>query len=126
MSKVKIVALWGLQVLLALLFLAAGIPKLAGNPNWIARFARYGYPDNFYRLVGVVEVLGALALLIPRTAAYSAAVLIVVMIGATITHALHSEAFRVPITLVLAILLGIVAYARRPNFKRPPGEFPRS
>ena len=115
MSKTKAIALWVLQIVLVFPFLAAGIPKLTSNAAWVARFRGYGYPEKFYLLVGVVESLGALALLIPRLAAYGAIVLIAVMIGATVTHLLHSEAPRALVTVALMVLLAIVAYARRPD-----------
>ena len=118
MSKAKAIALWVLQVLLVFPFLAAGIPKLASAPGWIARFRGYGYPENFYLMVGAIELLGALALLIPRLAAYGAMVLIAVMIGATVTHLLHSEAPRALVTVTLIFLLALVGYARRPHFIR--------
>ncbi len=71
--------------------------------------------------MGAVELLGALALLIPRLAAYSATVLIAVMIGATVTYLLHSEAPRALVTVTLIVLLAIVAYARRPDSIRRRG-----
>ncbi len=116
MGKTKSVAIWVLQILLVFPFLAAGIPKLTGNPAWIARFRGYGYPEKFYLLVGALELLGAVALLIPRLATYGATVLIAVMIGATATHLLHSEAPRALFTALLIVLLATVAYARRPDF----------
>ncbi len=116
MSRPKSIAIWVLQILLVFPFLAAGILKLLSNPAWIARFRAYGYPEKFYLLIGLVELLGALALLVPRLAAYGATVLIAVMIGATVTHLLHSEASRALVAAVLMVLLGIVAYARRPDF----------
>ncbi len=102
-------------------FLAAGIPKLISNPGWVVRFRGYGYPEKFYLVIGAVEVLGALALLIPRLAAYSATGLIAVMIGATVTHLLHFEAPRALVTVALIVLLAIVAYARRPDSLRRTG-----
>jgi hypothetical protein len=62
-------ALWIVQVLLALLFLFAGGTKLIlpldvltsmGSPNQIV------LPGLFIRFIGVVEVLGALGLILPR------------------------------------------------------------
>lgn len=118
MKKAKTVVLWVLQVLLALLFLAAALPKLTSAVAMVERFQRWGYPDNFYLLVGSVEVLGAIALLIPRVTSYGAAALILVMIGASVTHLLNAEAPRVAFTGIVMILLALVAYARRPGSSR--------
>jgi uncharacterized membrane protein YphA (DoxX/SURF4 family) len=117
-SKTKAIVLWVLQILLVFPFLAAGIPKLAGNPAWVARFRAYAYPEKFLLLIGAVELLGALALLISRLAPYGATVLIAVMIGATVTHLLHSEARRALVTVALIVFLAVVGYARRPDSVR--------
>lgn len=122
MSKTRAIALWALQVVLTLLFLAASVPKLMSSPGWVARFRGYGYPEKFYLVIGAIELLGAVALLIPRVAAYGATVLITVMIGATVTHWRHSEAPRAVVTLALVLLLAIVAYARRPGSIRRKGQ----
>ena len=118
MSKVKTVALWLLQIPLAGLFLLSAFPKLTSNPGIVGRFRDWGYPDNFYLLVGGVELLGAVTLLIPRVAAYGASALVVIMIGASLTHLLHAEYPRVVLTGTLMILLALVALARRPAFLR--------
>jgi hypothetical protein len=69
--------------------------------------------------VGAVEFLGAVSLLIPRLAGYSAAALGVVMIGALVTQLVHrGSVTEVLVPLVFLLLLSVVAYARRPGFLR--------
>ncbi len=111
MTRVRIVVLWVCQVALALMFLGAGIRKFT-SPMWARMFARWGYPDDFYLVIGALEVAGALALLVPRTAAPAAIVLIVIMIGAGVTHALHGEWQRLPQIAVMSALLVAVMYGR--------------
>lgn len=118
MSKGKTIGLWVLQVLLAAQFLLAALPKLTSHPGMVERFTSWGYPDHFYLLVGGVELLGTIGLLIPRVAAYGASALMVIMIGASLTHLLNQEAPRVVYTGTLLILLALVAYVRRPQFLR--------
>ena len=118
MSKARMIGLWVLQILLAALFLLSALPKLTSNPGIVGRFRDWGYPDNFYLLVGGVELLGAVALLIPRIAAYGASALVLIMIGASLTHLLRAEYSRVIFTGALMVLLGLVALARRPAFLR--------
>ncbi len=60
-------------------------------------------------------MLGAVGLLIPRLAGYAAGGLIVIMIGATITHLVHGE---FPGSVIHLVLLSIVLYGRRPAFLR--------
>ena len=118
MGRGKTIALWILQILLAALFLLSALPKLTGNPGIIGRFRDWGYPDNFYLLVGGVELLGAVALLSPRVAAYGASALVIIMIGASFTHLLHAEYPRVFFTGTLLVFLVLLALARRPTFLR--------
>lgn len=116
MSRGKTIVLWILQILLAGLFLLSALPKLTGNPGIVGRFRDWGYPDHFYLLVGGVELLGAVALLIPRVVAYGAAALVVIMIGASATHLLHAEYSRVVFTGSLLVLLVLVGLGRRLEF----------
>jgi putative oxidoreductase len=114
MTRLRIVSLWFCQVALAALFLAAGAAKFT-SPLWPRMFARWGYPDHFYLVIGALEVAGALALLVPRTAAPAALLLIVIMIGAGATHALHDEWQRLPQIAVMSAMLVAVTYGRWSN-----------
>ena len=110
-SRTSLVISWTLQILLALLFAVQGVIKLMSSPVWIARFARWGYPHNFYLVVGVAELAGAILLLIPRLVRFGALLLAVVMFGAAATHLLHHEP-QIVTTLILLALLGTVFYLR--------------
>lgn len=115
-------ALWIVQVLLALLFLFAGGTKLVlpvdvlasmGSPNQIP------LPGWFVRFIGVVEVLGALGLILPGLlrvkpwlTPLAAAGLVIIMIGATaLTVAADGVATGV-VPLVVGLLAAFVAYGR--------------
>jgi uncharacterized membrane protein YphA (DoxX/SURF4 family) len=112
MRKAAQIGLWICQAALALMFLFAGSAKFT-SPMWERMFARWGYPDHFYLVIGAVEVAAGLALLIPRLAASAAAILVVVMIGAGATHVIHDELRRLPQIAVILVMLGLVAYGRR-------------
>jgi uncharacterized membrane protein YphA (DoxX/SURF4 family) len=112
MNKFRVIGVWILQFLIAALFAIQGLVKLNGSPAWVSRFHRWGYPEHFYLVVGIVELLASIALLIPRVAKWGALVLIVVMAGATATHAIHREP-QVITTLVLLALLAMIVYLRR-------------
>ena len=118
MDQFRSLAIWVLQFLLAALFAIQGIMKLTGSPAWISRFNAWGYPDHFYLVVGLAELLGAIVLLIPRLAKFGALMLIVVMGGAAGTHLTHHDP-QVMTTLVLMALLAIVLYLRRSVAVRP-------
>ncbi len=115
-ARAKTIGLWALTLLLVLMFFMVGLDKFTSH-GWMERFANWGYPDNFLYVIGVLEMLGAVGLLIPRLAGYAAGGLIVIMIGATITHLIHGEA-NYTFTLILIVLLGILFYLRRPAVLR--------
>jgi putative oxidoreductase len=111
MNRFKSICGWVLQSLLALLFAIQGFVKLRGSPGWISLFRKWGYPDHFYFVVGLVELLGAILLVIPRLAKWGALILLVTMIGATATLVIRHE-HNIVVPVVPAMLLAIVLYLR--------------
>jgi uncharacterized membrane protein YphA (DoxX/SURF4 family) len=105
---------WVLQGLAAAAFLAAGGSKLAAAPEIVEMFAKLGAGQWFRYLTGVLEVLGAVALLVPRTAFYGAVLLAVVMAGAIVTHLAVLGGSPIP-ALVLLVIVGTIAWLRRPT-----------
>lgn len=103
-----------LSGLLALLYVAAGVPKVVGVESAVTGFENFGYPTWFRLLIGVIEIGGGIGLLMPRVAFYAAGALGVVMIGAAYTITVHGEP-GVAIPIVCLVLLAIVAYLRRPT-----------
>jgi uncharacterized membrane protein YphA (DoxX/SURF4 family) len=114
MRRLGWIGLWVCQLLMALTFVLAGGGKFRGT-IWARMFARWGYPDHFYLVIGGIEVLAGLALLVPRIAAPAALMLIVIMMGAGLTHAMHGEERRLPEILIISLFLCAVAYGRWPN-----------
>jgi len=111
-----------LQVLLALVFLMAGVTKimtpaadLVAMMSWVASVPAAAVP-----VIGVLEVAGALGLILPWLTGIqpglvrlAASGLVLTMIGAVITHLAIGEPIAQAIpALVLGILAGIVAYGR--------------
>jgi putative oxidoreductase len=111
-GKALNIALWTLQVLLALAFVGAGSGKLLGSADMIALFDAIGIGQWFRYVTGSLEVLGALLLIIPGSAALGAVLLACVMAGAVAAHLtiLHTAATA---PLVLFALTAIVASGRR-------------
>ena len=108
-------AIWLPTVLFSVLFIMQGLMKLSGMEMWVQRFRDYGYPDGFYLVAGVLELGGALLLLVPRTARIGAAVLGLVMLAAAATHLVQGETPNAFFTLALASLFGVIAYVRTPG-----------
>ncbi len=83
-SKILGVLLW-VAILLELVTLGgAGVAKFS-SPTWPEMFIGFGYPGWWALVIGVLEVGGALALLIARTRAWSAILLMAIMVGALFT-----------------------------------------
>ena len=108
------IALWALQVLLAVAFLAAGGSKLAGVQQMVAMFDQIGLGQWFRFVTGTVEVGAAFALLLPRFTPYAAGILSMTMVFAFVTHLFVIGGSPVA-AAVLAALSGFVAYGRRPR-----------
>jgi putative oxidoreductase len=108
------VIVWILSVLLAVVFATTGISKLIGSePIGLQAAAMRGFPTWIRMVVGVVEIIGAIGLLIPNVASVAAAMLALLMIPATITQWISAEP-GVFVPIVLLALLLIVAWRRNP------------
>ena len=115
--RVAVVALWGLQVVLAGMFLLAGGSKLAGAAAMVALFDAIGVGQWFRYVTGAIEVVSAVALLVPALAAFGA-----VALGATMTGAVAMHLFVIGGSPVVPALLlfgsVVVAWARRDQLVR--------
>lgn len=115
------IVIWILQSILALAFLAAGTMKLTqpkdkleSTMGWVADFSA-----PTVRLIGAVEILAALGLVLPAATGIApvltplaATGLVIVMVGAAITHARRKEPQMIAVNLVLLLLAAVVAWAR--------------
>lgn len=121
------ILVWIIQVLVALAFLGAGIMKLftpyaelLADPNtaWAGDFSA-----TQIKIISLLEVLGALGLIIPmfivklRVLVPVAAIgLALTMIGAIITHLGRDES--ITINIILFVLSAYIAWSRSGFFKR--------
>ena len=96
-----------------------GMSKLAGSEMLVESFARWGYPGWFIYVVGTAEVTGAVAVLIPRVAAYAGVGLAALMVGAIGTHLLNAEYPQLVPVFVLLLLSAALAYLRRDGLRAP-------
>lgn len=125
------IALWIIQILLALLFLFAGGTKLVlpievltsmGSPNQIL------LPGLLMRFLGLCEVLGALGLALPGLlrikpglTPLAAAGLVIIMIGAVALSIAADGVIAGIGPLVVGLLLVFVAYGRSKLVPHPGG-----
>lgn len=113
------IALWVVQGLLALLFLFAGGMKLVLPIEEMTKQMPLPLPGLLLRFTGVVEVLGAIGLILPwllrirpGLTPLAAAGLAIVMIGATVYTLAAGDFTAALIPLVVGLLSAFVAYSR--------------
>jgi uncharacterized membrane protein YphA (DoxX/SURF4 family) len=85
-KKTRLVLAWLLAVYLARMFIEMGWVKFDPEGFWTDAFERWGYPVGLRVLVGVLEVGGAVLILVPWVASYGAIALFIVMLGAWMTR----------------------------------------
>ncbi|HEY7388661.1 MAG TPA: DoxX family protein [Bryobacteraceae bacterium] len=123
MIKLPKAAVPAIAILLAVVFVYAGIAKLGGPQasRWGERLAHWGYPPNARYVIGAFELLGGIGVLIPRCRRAAAAILVAIMIGALCTHAIHGELPRLIPPLVLGGLAFLLYLSRsRPREEQTP------
>jgi putative oxidoreductase len=111
-GRAALVALWLTQIALAAMFLFAGGLKLSGAAEMVALFDAIGIGQWFRYVTGSIEVLSAVALLVPAWSAFGALVLIPTMVGAVFTHLFIVGGSAVP-AIVLLIGSLAIAWVRR-------------
>ncbi|MEU6717357.1 DoxX family protein [Nonomuraea sp. NPDC046802] len=78
------IALWVLQAFLAFTFLSAGYTKLSGDPLQVELFANVGVGQWLRHLTGVLEIAGAIGVLIPPLSGLAACGLAGIMVSAIV------------------------------------------
>ena len=99
-----------LQFLLAAAFLSAGAAKLAGAHVPVDTFEKIGLGQWLRYYTGGMEVVFAILLMIPRTAALAAAVLAATMVGAVATHLLVVGGSPAPAVVLLLLTAAVAGY----------------
>ena len=103
---------WIVQGVVAAAFLAAGAAKLAGAAAMVALFDQIGVGQWFRYATGLVEVIGALALIYPGLASIGGVWLGGTMVFAVLTHLVVLHTSPVP-AIVLGLLNALIVYLRR-------------
>jgi uncharacterized membrane protein YphA (DoxX/SURF4 family) len=111
------VLLWVVQALLAALFLFAGATKLVLPIEAMTK--QSPLPGAFLRFIGLVEVLGALGLILPGITRIrqgltplAAGGLVIIMIGATALSGADGHLAPALFPAVVGLLAAVVAYGR--------------
>ena len=116
------IVLWIIQILLAIVFLMVGIMKVTQPKEKLLEKGMESAEDfapNTIRLVGVLEVLGAIGVVLPALTGIlpwltplAAVGLALTMVGATLTHLRRGEYPKIITTVILFALTVFVAYGQ--------------
>jgi uncharacterized membrane protein YphA (DoxX/SURF4 family) len=115
------VALWIAAALLAVVYVAAGLPKvlqprdkLVSQMKWAADFS-----DRSVRGIGAVELLGAIGVIVPGIikiapllVPLAAVGLAILQVGAVAVNVRYDETNRLPLNVALILLAVFVAWGR--------------
>jgi uncharacterized membrane protein YphA (DoxX/SURF4 family) len=116
------IALWVLQVLLAAVFLMAGLTKLTTPITQLSVMMAWtaSVPELMVRFIALAEVLGAIGLLLPSLTKIQPSLtplaalgLSVVMVLAVLFHITRGEFGVMLPSLILGVLSAFVAWGRR-------------
>jgi uncharacterized membrane protein YphA (DoxX/SURF4 family) len=116
------IALWIIAGLLAVAFLVSGAMKLAQPKEKLAAFG-FGWVEDFsadsVKAIGILEILAAVGLILPAVLDIAPALvplaalgLVLLMIGAIITHLRRHEAKVIASPMALLALAVLVAWGR--------------
>jgi len=115
------IVLWIIQILLAAFFLTVGSIKLVLRKDKLAKVFEWidDFSENKIKLIGTVEILGALGLFLPGVYSIgqvliplAAVGLAVMMVLAALTHYNRTEKPEVIFNIVILVLLTIVVIGR--------------
>lgn len=115
------IALWVVQVLLALVFGMSGMMKATRPVDQLAKMLPWvnDFSAQTVRGIGILEVLAAIGLILPALTRIlpvltplAAVGLVLTMIGAMIVHGRRKEYPGIAVNLVLLALAVFVAYGR--------------
>ena len=110
-GKAKIFS-WVLRILGATVFLAAGGSKLVGVEMMVGIFEQIGFGQWFRYITGLVEVVGAIGLLLPSTVGLGGLLLAITMFCAVAIHLFVIGGSAVP-AFGLMMITGAISWLNR-------------
>jgi hypothetical protein len=121
------IALWIVQVLLALVFAASGSMKVFAFDQFAASAPALANQHGLVIFIGLAELAGAIGLILPRLTGiipvlttWAAVGLATIMVLATGLHLIRGEFSHVVVTVILLALAAFVVYER--GFRAPAAQ----
>jgi putative oxidoreductase len=101
-----------LEILLGLMFLMAGVMKLTGAKMHVDNFSRMKLPQWFRVITGLVELVGAVAILIGiwvhSWAAWAGVLLALTMVGAIAAHLRSKDPAGQTVVPILLLIIAVI------------------
>jgi uncharacterized membrane protein YphA (DoxX/SURF4 family) len=111
-GKGRTIAIWGLRIILGIIFLFVGTTKLTGTGQTVEYFAAIGWGQWFRYLTGFLDIAGTILLFVPRWTCYGAIVLACSVGTATfisLTILRGNAAWGGPIMVVVPLIMTLLA-----------------
>ncbi len=105
---------WAMAIFPALVLLVGGLSKFTAADTWEADFESWGYDVRLVPVLGVVEILAAIAMVIPKTRFYGAGLIVAIMLGASVTRFLAGQVGPGVFTLAVAVVAYLSGWWARP------------
>lgn len=118
MTKTKKIISWVLAAIIAFGFLFAGITKLAGTEMQIKNLESWGYPLWFRFPIGLVELVFAVTILVPKYRTLTLYATFIWTLAAVITHLQASQAAMTGAPILFGVLAGVLLLLQREKTKK--------
>jgi len=119
-SRTMTIVLWVLRVLMAALFLFAAFAKLSGQQMMVDEFGLLPVGQWFRYVVGLMELVGGVAVLVPAVSGLGALLLLVVDVGAFFAQILFMHGDWIH-TIVIGAILAALIYLQRDSIRERLG-----
>jgi uncharacterized membrane protein YphA (DoxX/SURF4 family) len=122
-SSIKTKVLFVLALLFGLMFINAGLDKFFHympmpkdlSEKMLKAFGAFTEIGWLMPLVGIAELIGGVLIILPKTRALGALIILPVMVGIFLTNIVQDKT-GLPIALILAAILGWVIYENREKY----------
>jgi uncharacterized membrane protein YphA (DoxX/SURF4 family) len=112
-TKTKNIITWILSGILALAFFGSGITKLLGAEMQIKNFESWGYPLWLRFPIGLIEIIFAIALVIPGYRKIIIYGIFIWTIVAIVTHLYAGQANMIGAPIFFSVIAAIILYLSR-------------
>ena len=112
-TKTKNIIVWILSGLLAFAFIGSGITKILGVEMQIKNLESWGYPLWFRFPIGLIEILFAITILIPKYRKLTIYGIFIWTAGGVITHLQAGQAAMIGAPIMFSVLAAVILFLQR-------------